>query len=226
MEKAVFAWSSGKDSAVALHEALRGGEFEVVSLLTTITEDYDRISMHGVRRELVERQAASIGLPLRKVFIPAGGGNDQYEKRMEEALAEFRREGIETVIFGDIFLEDLREYREDNLAKAGMRAAFPLWKKDTAGLLRDFLDLGFASVVTCVDTGALDARFCGRTIDGKFFSELPDGVDPCGENGEYHSFAFRGPVFKEEIAFTAGETVLRDDRFMFCELLPGKKENL
>jgi uncharacterized protein (TIGR00290 family) len=220
MEKAVLAWSGGKDSAMALFNARRAGEFEIVSLLTTITKDYDRVSMHGVRRELLEEQARATGLPLSIVSFPAGSDNSEYERLMKEALAGFGGAGVTSVIFGDIFLEELRAYREQNLAKAGMKGVFPLWKRDTAELAREFIGLGFSAVVTCVDTQSLDGNFAGRVYDAGFLAELPRGVDPCGENGEFHSFVFRGPVFNRDIEFRKGEVVLRDNRFNFCDLLP------
>lgn len=220
MEKVICSWSGGKDSALALHEIRKSEEFEVVSLLTTVTEDYDRISMHGVRRELLERQAGSLGLPLRKILITKGASNEDYEARMKKTLLEFKSEGVASVVIGDIFLEDLRRYREDNLARAGMKGIFPLWKRDTAELARDFIDMDFKAIVTCVDTAVLDGKFAGRLIDGEFLAELPAGVDPCGENGEFHSFVYGGPVFNEKISFTKGEVVLRENRFCFCDLVP------
>ncbi|HUT55226.1 MAG TPA: diphthine--ammonia ligase [bacterium] len=217
---AIFSWSGGKDSALALYKVMRGSQYRVASLLTTVTQGYDRISMHGVRVELLEAQARSIGLPLVKVMIPQKASNETYEDRMKAELLRQKARGIDTVIFADIYLEDLRKYREDKLAIVGMKAAFPLWKIPTIELAREFIDLGFKTIITCVDTQALDKKFSGRLFDDSFLAELPPGVDPCGENGEFHSFAFAGPIFKTPIKFTVGEQVLREDRFYFTDLVP------
>jgi uncharacterized protein (TIGR00290 family) len=219
MERVLVSWSGGKDSALALSELLAGGQSEVAALLTTVTRDYDRISMHGVRRSLLERQAASLGLPLEIVWISKGGSNDEYESGMAGTLLKFRDSGVTAVAFGDIFLEDLRAYREGKLRLAGMSAMFPIWKRDTRELAASFVARGFRAITTCVDTAALDGRFVGREIDEGFLSELPAGVDPCGENGEYHSFVYAGPVFGQPIRVVAGEKVLRDGRFFFCDLV-------
>lgn len=220
MEKVLLSWSGGKDSALALRETLRNDRYEIAALVTTVTEGYDRISMHGVRRTLLERQAASLGLPLETVLISQNATNEEYEARMGALLETYREAGIRSVVFGDIFLEDLRKYREKKLATVGMQGLFPLWKKDTRELARSFAALGYQAITTCVDTAALDARFVGRFIDEEFLSQLPSSVDPCGENGEYHSFAFDGPNFSGPIAFTLGEVVLRLNRFSYCDLLP------
>jgi uncharacterized protein (TIGR00290 family) len=220
MEKAIFCWSSGKDSALALAELSGSRTYEVTALLTTITEPYDRVSMHGVRRSLVEQQASAVGLPLEKVFIPKDSDNGQYEARMGEALARHRAAGVTSVIFGDIFLEDLRKYREENLAKLGLKAVFPLWKKNTTELIEKLIHSGLKAVTTCVDTQALGKEFLGRQINASFLADLPATVDPCGENGEYHSFAYDGPPFRQKIPFSLGEKVLRDNRFYYCDLLP------
>jgi len=215
----VFCWSGGKDSAMALH-ALQGMPgYRVTSLLTTVTEEYDRISMHGVRCTLLERQAESLGLPLHKVLIPPRCVNAQYESQMEAALTDHLAHGVRHVAFGDIFLEDLRVYRERNLEKAGMEAVFPIWKRDTGGLAADFLRLGFRAIAVCVDPRVLAPSFAGRELDQSFFADLPSGVDPCGENGEFHTFVFTGPVFKDPIRLRVGEKVMRDG-FCFCDLLP------
>ena len=220
MEKAIFYWSGGKDSALALYELTRSKDYEVVSLLTTVTTDYDRISMHGVRRVLLEQQARSLGIPLREVPISKNCSNEEYESRMESVLREFKKEGVSSVVFGDIFLEDLKHYRENNLAKLGMKGLFPIWRRNTAELSRSLTVLGFRAITTCVDTRKLDRGFAGRIIDEKFLAELPQDIDPCGENGEYHSFVFDGPIFMNSVSFTLGEKVLRDDFFYFCDLLP------
>jgi uncharacterized protein (TIGR00290 family) len=218
-EEVLFCWSGGKDSAMALHALQAVGDCRIAALLTTITEEYDRISMHGVRRALLERQAESLGLPLHAVLIPPQCINAIYEERMKDALAKYFARGVRRVAFGDIFLEDLRAYRESNLAKVGMQALFPIWKRDTRELAREFTRLGFRAITVCVDPRVLDASFAGRELDANFFADLPPGVDPCGENGEFHTFVFDGPVFKMPIAFHAGEKVVRDG-FCFCDLLP------
>lgn len=219
-EKTLFTWSGGKDSAMALHQLKKNAGYEIVALLTTVTEDYDRISMHGVRRELLEAQAVSLGIPLEKVFISRHSSNEEYESGMRTALERYKAEGVTSVAFGDIFLEELRKYREDNLAKIGMKGIFPLWKRKTSDLARDFIHAGFRAVITCVDSEALDKRFAGREFDETFLSKLPSGVDPCGENGEFHSFVYDGPVFGSAIRYTRGETVLRDQRFWYLDLIP------
>jgi uncharacterized protein (TIGR00290 family) len=218
-EDVLFCWSGGKDSAMALHALRAARDCRITALLTTITEEYDRISMHGVRRALLERQAESLGLPVHAVLIPPQCINATYEERMKEALAQYFARGVRRVAFGDIFLEDLRVYREKNLAQAGMQAMFPIWKRDTRELAREFVRLGFRAIAVCVDPCALDPSFAGRELDASFFADLPPGVDPCGENGEFHTFVFDGPVFKSPIAFRVGEKVLRDE-FCFCDLLP------
>ncbi len=220
MEPILLAWSSGKDSAFTLHHLLNNNHYRVVALLTTLTADYDRISMHGVRRSLVEQQAASLGLPLEIVTISKGADNDEYEAQMAATLTRYQMTGVNAVAFGDIFLEDVRQYRENHLSKLGMHGIYPLWQKDSHALVNSFISLGFKSVITCVDTKVLDQRFAGRMIDETFLTELPDTVDPCGENGEFHSFAFDGPIFKEPVQFTFGERVLRDERFAYIDLLP------
>ncbi len=174
--------------------------------------------MHGVRRVLLERQANSLGVPLDPIYIPPGCVNRNYESKMEKALRAHQQNGVQRVAFGDIFLEDLRKYREANLARIGMTGLFPIWKRDTRELVRSFLALGFRAIVVCVDPRHLGAAFAGKMIDEDFLRELPEGVDPCGENGEFHSFVFDGPIFREPIKFSVGEVVLRDS-FYFCDLL-------
>jgi uncharacterized protein (TIGR00290 family) len=218
-DKIALCWSSGKDSAYALHVLQREGRYEVVSLLTTMTEGYDRVSMHGVRRELVLAQAAAAGLPLRIVWIPQQADNAIYEARMTEALAEFKSAGVGSIAFGDLFLEDLKKYREDKLAAVGMTAVFPIWNRDTRELARQMVAEGFLAVLTCVDTQKLDARFAGRKYDLDLLANLPAGVDPCGENGEFHSFCCAGPIFSHPLDIRRGEIVLRDGRFNFCDVL-------
>jgi uncharacterized protein (TIGR00290 family) len=218
-EAVLFCWSGGKDSAMALHALRSTRAHRVTALLTTITEEFNRVSMHGVRRVLLERQAESIGLPLHAVLIPPECVNAIYEQRMREALEEHFAGGVRRIAFGDIFLEDLRMYREQNLAQIGMQALFPIWKRDSRELARDFLRLGFQAITVCVDPGVLDPSFVGRALDESFFADLPPGVDPCGENGEFHTFVFDGPVFRTPVRFIPGEKVLREG-FYFCDLLP------
>jgi uncharacterized protein (TIGR00290 family) len=220
-EPILFCWSGGKDSAMALHTMVRQNEVRIASLLTTVTEGYDRISMHGVRRELLRQQAESLRLPLHEVFIPPKCGNPLYEARMEEALLIFFEQGIRRVAFGDIFLEDLRLYREKNLARVAMQTIFPIWKRDTRDLIREFHAARFRAVAVCIDSKVLDPSFAGRELEESFFADLPPGVDPCGENGEFHTFVFDGPIFSCPIDFTLGEIVQRDS-FIFCDLLPVK----
>lgn len=217
-EPVLFCWSGGKDSAMALHTLVQDPQVRVMALLTTVTEGYNRVSMHGVRRELLQRQAESIGLPLHEVFIPPECVNSIYEARMEAALRMHFEKGVRKVTFGDIFLEDLRAYREKNLARIGMTAMFPIWKRDSRELIESFHAHGFRSIAVCVDPKVVDRSFAGRELDGTFFADLPPQVDCCGENGEFHTFAFDGPIFKEPIRFQVGELVERDS-FVFCDLL-------
>ncbi len=219
MKPMVMSWSGGKDSCLALYELMRGGECRIEALLTTVTREYERISMHGVRISLLEQQARSIGLPLHQIFISRGADNTEYEGRMAEALDEYRNRGIDTVGFGDLFLEDIRQWRDRFLARHGMQGLYPIWKRDTAGTIREFLNLGFRAVIVCVDPKQCDARFAGREIDLTLLSELPSNCDPCGENGEFHSFVFDGPIFREPVRFRRGEIVERDG-FWFCDLVP------
>ena len=219
MEKVLFAWSGGKDSAISLYEIQKNQKYEIVSLLTTITEDYDRVSLHGVPRTLVEQQAYSLGLPIEEVFISKASSNEEYESKMRVTLTRFKQDGVSLVVFGDIFLEEIRKYREGNLSRLGMKGIFPIWGRDTAEVTRSFIALGFQAIITCIDSKVLDKRFAGRTLNEHFLAELPPNVDPGGENGEFHSFVYDGPIFKGSIAYTLGELVLRDS-FYFCDLLP------
>ncbi|MGB7493425.1 MAG: hypothetical protein WBR26_26375 [Candidatus Acidiferrum sp.] len=215
----LFSWSGGKDSAMALHSLLKNPEYQVVSLLTTVTEGYERISMHGVREELLCRQAESIGLPVEEVRIPPQCPNTIYETRMAETVLRFRERGVLHVAFGDIFLEDLRSYREEKLSRANMSALFPIWKIDTRELAARFVQDGFRAIAACIDPRKLDKSFAGRELDAAFFQDLPAGVDPCGENGEFHTFVFAGPIFRSPVSVKVGQIVERDS-FIFCDLLP------
>jgi len=208
---------------MALHTLLQRTDVQIVALLTTVTEGYERISMHGVRRELLERQAQSIGLPLHEVRIPRQCINPIYEARMEEALRIHFDQGVRKVAFGDIFLEDLRDYREKNLARIGMTALFPIWKRDTRELIRSFHANKFRAITVCVDPKAIAPTFAGRELDDSFFLDLPPHADLCGENGEFHTFVFDGPIFQSPIPIRTGEIVNRDG-FIFCDILPeGRK---
>jgi uncharacterized protein (TIGR00290 family) len=219
-KQVLLAWSGGKDAALALHELQASKEYEVVALLTTVTEEYDRISMHGVRSVLLERQAKALGLPLDTVLISTGTTEEEYGAKMREALQRHVDAGVSCVAFGDLFLEEVRKYREENLAGIGVRGVFPLWKRDTTKLAHSFIDKGFKAIVTCVDSEALDGSFAGRPFDERFLSDLPPSVDPCGENGEFHSLVYDGPIFSSRVAFQKGSVVVRDNRFYYCDLLP------
>lgn len=219
-EKVLFTWSGGKDSTVALYELQRTHDYEISALLTTLTEGYNRISMHGVKNILLERQVESLGLPVEKIYIKKNESNEEYEAKMKDKLMHYRSRGVLSVVFGDIFLEDLRKYREENLLKIGMKGIFPIWKRDTTELAHTFIDLGFKAVITCVDSNILDKTFVGREFDDQFLSDLPFTVDPCSENGEFHSFVYDGSIFKKKILFRKGKIVLRDNRFYYCDLIP------
>src|SRR5215467_10523388 len=224
LERILFCWSGGKDSAMGLHSLLEQQQFRTTALLTTVTEGYERISMHGVRRELLELQAESIGLPLHEVRIPPQCVNPIYEARMEQALRQLYDQGIRKVAFGDIFLEDLRAYREKNLARIGMSALFPIWKRDTHELVRYFQANRFSAITVCIEPKVLDPSFAGRELDGSFFRDLPSNADPCGENGEFHTFVFDGPIFRWPIPVRTGDIVQRDG-FVFCDLLSVELSN-
>ena len=213
-----LAWSGGKDSALALW-TMREEGIEPVALLTTLTEDYDRISMHAVRRELLEAQAAAVEVPLVEVLIPAACVNEVYEERMAAALASPPLAEVEEFAFADLFLENIRAYREERLAAIGRRATFPVWGRETGALAETFVDASFEATLVCVDPKQLDPSFCGRAFDADLLRDLPEGVDPCGENGEFHTFAYAGPMFRHAVPVQLGEAVERDG-FIFADLLP------
>jgi uncharacterized protein (TIGR00290 family) len=213
-----LSWSGGKDSALTLW-TLRSLGAEPQALITTVTDEYDRISMHGVRRELLTRQADALGIQLVEIRIPPACVNEVYEARMAQAFASPPLSGVEAVAFGDLFLEDVRAYRETRLTAAGKRGLFPLWGRDTAALAHEFVAAGFRAIIACVDPRALDASFAGRTYDEQLLADLPAGVDPCGENGEFHTFVHTGPIFTEPISCEIGEVVERGG-FVFCDLMP------
>jgi len=216
-----MSWSTGKDSAFALHEARRSGEIEIVGLLTTLTSTFERVSMHGVRETLLDQQAEAVGLSCRKVSIPSPCPNEVYEREIARVLAEVANRGITHVVFGDLFLEDLRRYREAKLKEIGMTAVFPLWMRDTVALARDMIAAGLRATVTCIDPRRLDRSFAGRTFGANFLNDLPAGVDPCGENGEFHTFASAGPMFTRPIETEVGDVVERDG-FVFADVLPAE----
>ena len=208
-EKVVFNWSGGKDSALCLYKLIQTNQYDITSLLTSVNAEHQRVSMHGVRVALLEAQAASIGIPLYKAMIPETPTMEVYESVMKDALSDLKKQGITTSVFGDIFLDDLRSYREAKLAEGNLKGLFPLWNSPTQELIREFLSLGFKTITTCVNEKYLDQTFVGRVIDENFLNDLPPDVDPCGENGEFHTFVFDGPLFKQPIPFTVGETVYR-----------------
>ncbi|HEX5279497.1 MAG TPA: diphthine--ammonia ligase [Micropepsaceae bacterium] len=215
----VLSWSGGKDSCLALNELLASPEFHIEALLTTVTRDYGRISMHGVRTALLERQAESLGLPLQQLFISKGATNAEYESCMAEAFSALRGRGIDAVAFGDLFLEDIKSYRDRFLARHGMTGLYPIWQRHTGTAIRDFIAAGFKTIIVCVDSRQLDPAFAGRIIDEQLLSELSPACDPCGENGEFHTFVFDGPIFSKPVQFVRGEIVCRDS-FWFCDLIP------
>jgi uncharacterized protein (TIGR00290 family) len=219
-EKIILCWSGGKDSTQALDELEQDRRYEPAVLLATVTAEYQRLSLHGVRLALLRRQAAALGLPLHPVFVSRDGGNAEYEEKMRQVLRDYLAQGVKTAAFGDLFLEEVRQYREEKLLLAGMQGLFPLWRRDTAELARRFWARGFKAVITCVDTHVLDRDFAGREYDHRFLADLPPGVDPCGENGEFHSFVYDGPLFAAAVPFTRGERLLTHDRFYFCDLVP------
>jgi uncharacterized protein (TIGR00290 family) len=218
----VMSWSGGKDSSLALAALRADPSYDVVALLTSITREYDRVSIHGVRRVLVEAQASMLGLPLIEVVLQPNSSNEAYEAAFLAALERVRVEhaGVNLLAFGDLFLTDVREYRERLVKAAGFEAVFPLWGSDTSALATEFIDAGFRATLVCVDTQQLPASFAGREFDANLLASLPETADPCGEKGEFHTFVSAGPIFAEPINIEVGEVVLRDERFAFCDLLP------
>jgi uncharacterized protein (TIGR00290 family) len=217
LKRVALSWSSGKDSAWSLHLLRQDPEIEVVALITTVNEEFDRVAMHAVRRELVELQAASAGLPLWTIPLPWPCSNEQYEARMREVCGRAVREGIQAIAFGDLFLADIRAYRERQLAGTGLEPLFPVWKLPTRQLAQDMLTAGLRAKITCIDPKQLPAEFAGREFDISFLQDLPSTVDPCGENGEFHSFVYAGPMLAQPILVTVGERVERDG-FVFSDL--------
>jgi uncharacterized protein (TIGR00290 family) len=219
-ERIVVSWSGGKDSALTLEALRRSGEYEIAGLLSTVTEDYQRISMHGVRRELLQAQAEAAGCSLQEVMLPKDCSDEEYARRMQAALRPHVQDGTLKVAFGDLFLEDVRQYRVDRLAQIGMTPLFPIWGIDTGRLARDFIERRYRAILVCVDTQALAKSFAGREFDLALLADLPPQVDPCGENGEFHTFVYDGPIFERRIGVVRGEVVTRDERFEYCDLLP------
>jgi uncharacterized protein (TIGR00290 family) len=220
-EPIILSWSGGKDSSVALQALRMDSRFDVVGLLTSVTRGYDRISIHGVRRELLEAQARSIGLPLYEVTLEPQSSNDAYEAAFRAAALSARAKipQLERIAFGDLFLEDVRAYREKLLASVGLKGHYPLWLRDTAALAREFVDAGFRARLVCVDTTQLDADFAGREFDHALLGDLPSAVDPCGEKGEFHTFVFDGPIMTAPVEIECGERVTREGRFEYCDLI-------
>jgi len=217
----VMSWSGGKDSALALHELRADPRYEVVALMTSVSEEFRRVSHHGVREELLEAQAEAIGVPLTKIYLPSGETtpctNAVYQEIMGRVMGDFKSQGVYTVGFGDLFLEDLRAWRERNMAKAGMSGVFPIWKRDTHQLSRQIIAMGFKAILSCVE-GKVGPGFVGRAYDERLLEDLPAGIDPCGEYGEFHSFVYDGPCFGRPVAVKVGETVMRDERY-YADLL-------
>ena len=232
-QKAYFNWSSGKDASLALYYLQKEGKYQVDKLLTSINAHHDRVSMHGLRRVLLEKQAQSIGLPLTTIELPEEPTMEDYNRIMSSTVETLKAEGYANCGFGDIFLEDLRAYREEQLKVHGISCHFPLWKRDTKEIIAQFIQLGFKAVVICVKSELLDKSFAGREIDQSFVNDLPANVDPCGENGEFHTFCYAGPIFKQPIKFEIGEKVYREYKapekdkdslgFWFCDLIPTEK---
>jgi uncharacterized protein (TIGR00290 family) len=223
-ERTVLLWSGGKDSAMTLYELRMTDAYDVSALVTTVTQEYDRISVHGVRRELLEIQARSIGLAAHIAIIPAVCDNASYEAAMVEVLGAQKTTGATVVAAGDIFLQDVRAYRARLFARAGLRAVFPIWGRSSAELAGRVISLGFKAVLTCVDTQVLDASFSGRDFDAELLADLPPNIDPCGEHGEFHTFVYDGPIFATPVSFDTGDVVIRDERFCFCDLLARRPE--
>lgn len=229
MKKAWMNWSSGKDSALALYSVLQSGEYQVEKLFTSVTEESEEVSMHGVPKDLLLLQSERMGIPIKLVDLPTKMSKAAYDQRMSAEVAVFKEEGLSYSIFGDIFLKDLRKYREKQLSQKGIQAIFPLWQKNTTDLMQTFLDSGFKAIVVCTNSKYLGDDFCGRHIDRAFLKDLPENVDPCGENGEFHTFVFDGPIFSEPINFRLGEKMVKtydspegkwDNRFCYSKLIP------
>ncbi|TYA92222.1 Dph6-related ATP pyrophosphatase [Seonamhaeicola marinus] len=208
--KTYFNWSSGKDSALALYHLLQDKNYTVDELITTVNSHYSRVSMHGLRNALLQAQTEAIGINSSFIELPEMPDMATYENIMSKTVSRLKNEGFTHTAFGDIFLEDLRKYREDQLSKQGFKAVFPIWKRDTKELLNEFLDLGFKTIIVCANSKFFNEDFVGTIIDKDFINNLPEGVDPCGENGEFHTFCFDGPIFKQPVTFSIGEKIYRE----------------
>lgn len=230
MHKTYFNWSSGKDSALALHHLSQNPDYKIEKLVTSINANNNRISMHGLRRTILNEQVQAIGLPFQSIEMPENITMEEYGKIMGDATDLLKKEGYTTAAFGDIFLEDLKEYREKKLKEVGLNAVFPLWKRNTKEVIHEFIELGFKSIVVSINSELLDKSFVGRMIDHNFIDQLPENVDPCGENGEFHTFCFDGPIFSKPVPFEIGEKVyheypapnedVKTIGFWFCDLIP------
>ena len=222
MTKAILSWSSGKDSAFAMHEVLRHGEYDIIEIFTTVNEAHSRVAMHGLREELLDRQAAALGMPLAKILVPWPCTNEIYEARTSEYLLRKKAEGVTHVIFGDLFLEDIKKYRDANMAKIGLSPVYPLWLRNTRKLAEEMIDIGQKAILVCVDPRQISESFAGREFDRQLLADLPAKADPCGENGEFHSFVYAAPIFKMSgghIQVRKGETVMRSN-FVYTDVLP------
>mgnify|MGYP001168844399 FL=1 len=217
-QKIVMSYSGGKDSSLALYELGKQPNWEVVRLMTTASLNYGRSSMHGIRTALAVKQAEAIGIPLDIIWLDNQDGAEGYERKMKKQLQSYLDHGIRHVAFGDLYLEDIKAYREKMNATVGMSSVFPVWGRPTKDFAKAFIDLGFKAIVVCVDTTQLDAAFCGREFNEDFLNDLPDGVDWCAENGEFHTFCYDGPIFKEPVPFQRGEKVLREGRFQYIDI--------
>lgn len=233
MKKTYFNWSSGKDASLALYHLQKNKTFGIDRLVTTVNSHFDRVSMHGLRKELLFRQAEAVGIALETIELPEQPSMEEYQEKMKDMVVHLQNEGYTHSGFGDIFLEDLRTYREEQLNPYGIECLFPLWQRDTKELLKEFLDLGFRAILICIKSELLDKSFIGREIDADFIDDLPEGVDPCGENGEFHTFCFDGPIFSKPVGFSVGEKIYREYKnpdqkeetsssmgFWFCDLIP------
>ncbi|XOV67407.1 MAG: diphthine--ammonia ligase [Fluviicola sp.] len=230
MIKTYFNWSTGKDSALALHYLLKDDRYDIAQLLTSVNTTFDRVTMHGLRRSLMEKQIEAVGIPCDTIELPENTDMETYGRLMHEGVQKLKDDGFTTAGFGDIFLEDLRTYREEQLKTLGINCVFPLWKKDTKQLIEDFLAEGFKAKVICINAQLLDKSLIGCELDSSFIADLPKNVDPCGENGEFHTFCYDGPIFSHPISFTEGEKTYREYPapkkdapnygYWFCDLIP------
>jgi uncharacterized protein (TIGR00290 family) len=223
VENVLVSWSGGKDCALAMYDALVSGEYQVAGLFTAVTEGSDRVDMHDLRFSMIERQSQALGVPWEKVWISSHTSNSDYDPNLAHTLRRYKESGVTSVVFGDIFREDLRKYRTLNLARLGMKAIFPLWKRDNLQLMDSFISLGFKAIVTSINASRLDERFVGKTIDWKFVRDFPGSANICGEYGEYHTFVYDGPIFESAIPYTVGDIFEREDpwhHFKYCDVMP------